>query len=77
MGIVNYIPAAELVLGLFGHTLFNSEGERGTGQGVRGKAGEVEADVHGQVQAGHRWRQAGMGKAGVGWCMWAMVSRCG
>ncbi|KAH9967695.1 hypothetical protein BJV74DRAFT_799476 [Russula compacta] len=69
----NYIPAAELVLGSFGHTLFNSEGERGTGQGVRGergagqdvrgKAGEVEVDVHGQKQAGGgRWRKKKFGK---------------
>ncbi|KAH9993518.1 hypothetical protein BJV74DRAFT_795602 [Russula compacta] len=64
---LNYIPAAELVLGSFGCTLFNSESGRGTGQGARGKAGEVEVVVHGQAQAGGRWRRAGMGKAGVGW----------
>ncbi|KAH9966220.1 hypothetical protein BJV74DRAFT_799567 [Russula compacta] len=47
---LNYIPAAKLILGSFGCTLFNPESERGTGQGVRGEAGKVEVDVHGQKQ---------------------------
>ncbi|KAH9987168.1 hypothetical protein BJV74DRAFT_796612 [Russula compacta] len=52
-------------------------GKRGTGQGVRGEAGKVEADVHGQKQACvGRWRQAGTGKkAGVGRWMWVTVGR--
>ena len=69
---------------MFGPTLFNPEGKGGTGQEVRGKVDEVEADAHGQAEVGvgrwsgaySRWRQVGMGgKAGVGKCVWGTAGR--